>query len=250
MLRLTASTCILLFFLLINATLSPADTSISRQLGLPVKTIYLDPAYGGKECGPQLRNRQCGKTLTLLLAQTLQKTLSGMGFIVYLSRDEDVFMSLDDRVIRSKKVFADVYLRIKLSIRSEDCIRLFTASIGTEKRVARENRTRNASELNSELDKILRVLANSDKDQAGSELTRSVESNIIAVKLVDCIKTQRVFDYILINASMPSLTIDFGISDKTENSYILDQVGQSTLMHAIASSIGEYRKDHSQSQPH
>jgi N-acetylmuramoyl-L-alanine amidase len=248
---IAASIMLILGLVFFGTTQSLSQLSPSRKLGLKVKTIYIDPAYGGNERGPRLTEKHYGKEITLLLAQKLQALLIDAGFTVYLSRDEDNFVPLEDRVMRAKSKGADVYLRIKVSSQSEDCIRLFITSKPIKQKAVNNNATIKTSEPHNELNEIFESLRMNNKNEASVALAQSLETSAQRIKFINCVETQRVFDYILINTEMPAVTVDFGLSKQSKKSpYLLDTAKQDAIVHALVTSIKDYSKENSQSEAH
>ena len=76
-----------------------------------VRRILLDPGHGAHDSGAvgQISRE---KHLNLLLAQEIRKTLTRQGFQVVMTRSQDTFLSLPDRVALVKKHKADIFISI------------------------------------------------------------------------------------------------------------------------------------------
>lgn len=75
--------------------------------------IVLDPGHGGRDMGCQsLREGLDEKVLTFDLAKRVQTLLLKRGYRVHLTRYNDVFVPLEDRVALAKKYNADLFLSI------------------------------------------------------------------------------------------------------------------------------------------
>ncbi len=74
---------------------APLKPSVGGLPGLP--TVIVDPGHGGKDDGTKWRGL-AEKTLTLDEAQRVERLLKVAGFPTELTRREDVFVSLADRV--------------------------------------------------------------------------------------------------------------------------------------------------------
>ncbi len=86
-----ATICLLILTLSLDA--ANAET-VTRQIGYRVRTIYIDPWYGGKDKGPRISGKVFGKDLTLALSKKLQSRFESMGLSSYLSRTGDQFVPL------------------------------------------------------------------------------------------------------------------------------------------------------------
>lgn len=79
----------------------------------PIKTIVLDPGHGGKAEGAINKTLNIKeKDLNLKLSQKLAQKLKSLGFVVYLTREEDKDLSLKERSEYANKMKADVLLSI------------------------------------------------------------------------------------------------------------------------------------------
>jgi len=78
-----------------------------------VRTVVLDPGHGGDELGAQGAKGTLEKDITLSVAKRLRTLIeSRLGLKVYLTRDDDRTMSLDDRSAFANSHQADVFLSI------------------------------------------------------------------------------------------------------------------------------------------
>ncbi len=94
----------LLFFLfLLACTLSFAGV-------LSTKVIVLDPGHGGVDNGARSPNGLLEKTINLQVALDLEKLLSIQGATVYMTRDSDRYVSLEDRIALANEKKADLFV--------------------------------------------------------------------------------------------------------------------------------------------
>ncbi|MEO8682627.1 MAG: N-acetylmuramoyl-L-alanine amidase [Vicinamibacterales bacterium] len=94
----------------------PPDT---RTLLVPqgpstgLRTVVIDPGHGGEELGAQGPKGTLEKDITLSVARRLRTLIeSRLGLKVYLTREDDRTMSLDDRSAFANSHQADVFLSI------------------------------------------------------------------------------------------------------------------------------------------
>lgn len=226
--------------LLLDVDAPIAQVSLSRKPGLKIKSIYIDPAYGGDERGPTFAQNNYGKNITLLIAQKLHSLLTGAGFTVYLSRDEDKFVPFETRTFRAKSKGADVYLTINVSNQKKDCIRLLTTTSPKEKKPVQTAETKKLNELHGELNDMFKNLQTHDKYEASLDLAQKLKINLQYDRFVDCIKMLSIYDYILLNAEMPAVIVDLGVSKQSKNPYILNAETQDQIVGDIAASIEAY----------
>ena len=96
---------------------SPApDTRVVIPTQAPstgLRTVVIDPGHGGDELGTQGAKGTQEKEITLAVARRLRTLIeSRLGLKVFLTRDDDRTMSLDDRSAFANNHRADVFLSI------------------------------------------------------------------------------------------------------------------------------------------
>jgi len=74
-------------------------------------TVALDPGHGGIDPGAEAGGL-AEAALMLTFARELESALAAAGFRVALTREEDVFVSLDARIVRARAAGADVFLSL------------------------------------------------------------------------------------------------------------------------------------------
>ncbi len=76
------------------------------------KTIVLDPGHGGKDPGATSSSGVREKDIVLRVGQILAGMLEKKGYIVLLTRDNDIFIELQDRTSFANKKNADIFVSI------------------------------------------------------------------------------------------------------------------------------------------
>ena len=79
---------------------------------LAINTIIIDPGHGGKDPGAISPWGLREKDINLKVAKILKKELEKKGLLVYLTRDKDKFLSLEERVKFAKEKEADLFISI------------------------------------------------------------------------------------------------------------------------------------------
>lgn len=78
-----------------------------------VRTVVLDPGHGGDETGAQGPGGTLEKNVTLAIARRLKALIeSRLGLRVFLTRDDDRVMSLDERTAFANNQQADAFISI------------------------------------------------------------------------------------------------------------------------------------------
>ncbi len=96
----------------IQETLAPLLELRGASRG-PLKTLVLDPGHGGKDYGARSTSNQLSeKDLTLDWAKRLRALLIRQGFKVFLTRTNDLYLTLPERVAFADSVNADLFLSL------------------------------------------------------------------------------------------------------------------------------------------
>lgn len=94
-------------------------TPKERQLGDRPVVVVVDPGHGGVDSGAE-RDGFEEKILVMQFSLELQEALRRTGrYVAELTRTEDVFMSLPDRITRARELNADIFLSIHADALSE-----------------------------------------------------------------------------------------------------------------------------------
>jgi N-acetylmuramoyl-L-alanine amidase len=97
---------------------TPAPAAPVDPLPIPapsagLRTVVIDPGHGGDEPGARGSGGALEKDITLQVARRLRTMIeSRLGLRVFLTRDDDRTMSLDDRAAYANSQKADVFLSI------------------------------------------------------------------------------------------------------------------------------------------
>lgn len=213
--------------------------TLSKKIGLRAKTIMIDPWYSGKERGPLIAQKY-GKDITLEIAQKLRGLLETAGFKVYLTRSEDQIVPLENRLFQGKSKGADVHFAIKVSKTKKDCIRIFVASPPV-KETPKEPESRKLEELNDQLGEILRNLQAASIREDSLSLAGTIRNKLKQGSAFTCIELWKGKDYILENAQMPTVIVDFPISSSSkQQEFLTDDVSLNKIAQSLADSIKTY----------
>ncbi|WP_104763120.1 N-acetylmuramoyl-L-alanine amidase family protein [Helicobacter aurati] len=217
------------------------------------KIIILDPGHGGKDCGTQGVAKTCEKTIVLSVAQLTAKELDKQGYIVYMTRNSDVFIELQRRTEMANEIQADLFVSIHANSMPEGSTKqpkgietYFLSTARTERAVnvaATENQgiaeyspTMIASFLTSQ-----RIIASNKLGmdiQSGvlKELKKTYNENL------DGGVREGPF-WVLVGALMPSVLVEIGYnSHPIEAQRLKDPKYQALLAKGIANGIESYVK--------
>ena len=231
--------------------------SLSRQLGLKIKTIAIDAGHGGKDPGAIGRSGLREKTITLDVAKRLAVLVKErLGCEVVMTRDRDVFIELEQRPFIAKSKGADLFVSIHVNAnrkRKARGIETYIQSLRASDRdamatAAFENATstKTLSQLGNELDRILKDLRTDDKVNESIELAGYVQNSLVSsvrpVKgYVVNRSVKKAFFYVLVNTEMPSILAEVGfISNPDEEKMLKSDAHRQKIAEALFEGVRKY----------
>jgi len=233
------------------------NLSLSRQMGLKVKTIAIDAGHGGHDPGAIGKSGLMEKTITLDIAKRLAVLVKErLGCEVIMTRDRDVFIPLDQRPFIAKSKGADLFVSIHVNAnrrRNAHGIETYIQGLKASDReamatAARENAmsTKRLSELDSEIDKILKDLKQDNKLEESLQLAHTVQASLVdsvkpVQKHVVNLGVKRAFFYVLINTQMPSILAEVGfISNPDEEKQLSKGSYRQSIAEALFQGVKKY----------
>jgi len=231
--------------------------SLSRQLGLKIRTIAIDAGHGGKDPGAIGKGGLREKQITLDVAKRLGVLVKErLGCEVVMTRDRDVFVELDQRPFIAKSKGADLFVSIHVNAnrkRKARGIETYIQSLRASDRdamatAAFENATstKTLGQLDTELGKILKGLANQNKEEESVELAGYVQQSL--VNTVRPVKghvvnlgVKRAFFYVLVNTDMPSILAEVGfISNPEEEKLLKEEAHRQKIAEALFQGVKKF----------
>jgi N-acetylmuramoyl-L-alanine amidase len=96
--------------------LSNEKFTLKGVYGLGVKTVVIDPGHGGKDPGTSGKMGLQEKTVVLDIALQLKQLLEeNHGIKVFITRDDDTFLSLDERIAFANEQKADLFISLHVN---------------------------------------------------------------------------------------------------------------------------------------
>lgn len=128
--------------------------------------IVLDAGHGGIDTGAAGVHGTLEKNITLDFSSLLKRKLEGTGlFEVRLTRDDDVFVALDDRMAFARRVAADLFVSIHADAAPQDYVRGATVYTVSERASDADAAAIAAQENRSD------VIAGVDLDETSDDVT-------------------------------------------------------------------------------
>jgi len=127
-------------------------------------TIVLDPGHGGIDGGARGRHGSVEKDITLAVAKILEKAIAKAGpFDVFLTRRDDYFLSLKERVKIATRKQADLFISIHADTLKQKKVR--GAAVYTLSKKASDKFAENLAELENRADLVAGLETDEVKDE-------------------------------------------------------------------------------------
>ena len=226
--------------------------SLAQQLGLGVKKIVIDPGHGGKDPGAMafnIKEKDVVLKIAKMLGPVLQKEL---GCEVIFTRDDDVFVPLEERTAIANTENADLFVSLHINAHPSSKVRgleTYYLNLTTNAEAMRVAAMENATSTHqmSDLQDILSDIMKNSKIEESSRLAQQVHNSILneaADKGYANIKNLGVKQapfYVLIGAQMPAILIELAfITNKDDVKNLNNPTFVRLLTQEIADGIRSY----------
>jgi N-acetylmuramoyl-L-alanine amidase len=221
--------------------------------GRAVVRVVIDPGHGGRDSGAVGPSGVREKDVTLDVAHRVAPVLAAQGLQVVLTRDDDRFVSLEERTARANAFGADLFLSIHCNA-SESRLRrgvetyiLDTTRDEIAARVAaRENATTQAA--SAALASILGSLRMADDARRSTRFAQLLQRAATAAlqgRYGDAVDggVHTAGFYVLVGARMPSVLFEASyLSNSAEEARLGSAEGRQMLADAIVNAVRAYRQ--------
>lgn len=221
------------------------------------RIVVLDPGHGGKDPGAIGGSGTYEKTLTLAMGKELQTILQKRGYTVYLTRSNDIFIPLRQRIKIAQKYKADLFMSIHADSaqnRQATGLSVYTLSdTASDAEAAALAERENKADIiggvdlggnTKEVNDILISLSQTDtRNKSSKYATYLVKEMAKSVKLVK--NTHRFAGFAVLKApDIPSSLLEMGyLSNRTEEANLKRPAYRQKLANAAANAIDRYFKD-------
>jgi N-acetylmuramoyl-L-alanine amidase len=226
--------------------------SLSRQLGLGVARVVIDPGHGGHDPGAQGKSLD-EADLTLDVALRLEKLLQQDGFDVVLTRRTDVYVPLEERTAIANRENADLFLSIHANASRNEAARgvetyflSFASSPEAEAVAAREN-SASSSGMHS-LPDIIKAIALNNKLDESRDLAGMVQEALVSRlrrsnKDIRNLGVKKAPFMVLIGASMPSVLAEISfLTNREEQQLLKTNAYKQRVAEALHAAVMRYRR--------
>lgn len=239
----------------VTAVTSDAVLAPSPQPPISALHIVIDPGHGGTDVGAIGPAGTYEKQVTLAISRRLARALrEQLGCQVTLTRDKDVYLSLDQRNAIANRRKADLFLSIHANAaeskeqRGVQTYYLNNASDEAAKRLAdRENKV--AGKSLPAIEQIVATMMQNALTDESQVLARAVHTQVVGRlgKRYPKVRDQGVrtaLFYVLVGAKSPSILVETSyLSHPEEERRLNDPTYQTTIVQAISQGVQQYLRD-------
>jgi N-acetylmuramoyl-L-alanine amidase len=220
--------------------------------GREVSRIVLDPGHGGTDPGASGPTGLKEKDVTLAIAHKVAPVLARSGMEVTLTRDDDRYVTLEERTARANAFGADVFVSIHCNAaenRARKGVETYvldtTQNEMAGKVAARENAASTAA--SNEVAQLLASMRLADQATRSTRLAELLQRAGVASlsQYQDVVDggVHRAGFYVLVGARMPAVLFETSyISNTLEEQRLGTDDYQQRLADAIANAIKAYRE--------
>jgi N-acetylmuramoyl-L-alanine amidase len=231
----------------------PAAAAPAEPVG--VRTVVIDPGHGGEEVGAKGPGGTLEKDVTLNIARKLRATLTNsLGLQVFLTRDKDQEVPLDDRTAIANNYKADVFISIHANASrahgakgSEVYFLSYQASDDEARRTAlMEGAAAPLPETDggSELAFILWDMAQAEHLEESSALASRIQEEMAEVTGSEGRGIKQAPFRVLVGAAMPAVLVELAfISNPDEEKLLASEPFQNKLVAALARGVSRYQTE-------
>ena len=197
------------------------------------QVIVVDPGHGGKDVGAIGVGNIYEKSITLAVAQRLATTLRERGFVVYLTRTTDQYLSLDNRSKFSNSRKADFFISLHCNATKSTAVHGIETYINTPLGdVSIGQNVPSTSVGPSNKYDLESVWTGYHVQRALLEKTGAEDRGL-----------KRMRYYVIRNVNSPAMLIEMGfLTNVRELQTLLQPVRQQQIADAIAQAMQSYRE--------
>lgn len=222
--------------------------------------IIIDPGHGGHDSGALGRHDNVmEKDITLRYAKKLRDALMGTGhYEVYLTRTEDEFLKLRERIEIARKKDGDIFISLHADSHPDRGTRgfsVYTLSESASDKEAemlaqRENRADVLSSVNlngqsPEVAGMLIELAQRDTMNKSAELARALVAELTYEEIMSVRNTHRSAGFaVLKSPDIPSILLEMGfLSNAQDERQLRSKEFENRLTASVVAGVERYFKD-------
>lgn len=229
--------------------------SEKAQSDAPLFRVLIDPGHGGEDPGAVSKNGVLEKDIVLAVSKLLRDEINRRpGMRAFLSREDDRFLPLAQRVLIAHRLEADVFVSVHAdSVESPKArgssVFVLSGRGASSKLAQRLARHANLSDLvggdvteDPQINAALLAFSKDGKDRASRRLAMLIQSNVAGVNTMHKKHTESAGFAVLKSPSIPSVLVETAfISNPEEEKKLLNDAFRRRMARAIADGLQQYR---------
>jgi N-acetylmuramoyl-L-alanine amidase len=234
---------------------------IARQLpgsdfdSRPVRRVVIDPGHGGKDPGAIGRGRVVEKDVVLRISRQLRRRLEAQGLEVFLTRDGDRYLTLEERAAFANRLGADLFVSIHANAsrnRASHGVESYLLDTRYDRQTARVAARENGVTV-GQLNEVQRILASlrlGYNERYAAPLAQKVQAALIERLRRDHAGTRNLGVkrgpfLVLFMADMPAVLVEVGfVTHPKEARRLGTKAFAQSAADGIAEGILAYRGEH------
>jgi N-acetylmuramoyl-L-alanine amidase len=242
----------------------PAQAAVARPPARPaepaggeaVRTVVIDPGHGGENPGARGPGGSLEKDISLAIARKLRAELvNARGLQVFLTRDRDVDLELDDRTAIANNYKADLFVSIHANASrargakgAEVYFLSYQASDDDSRRTAQLEGAADPlpeAQAGTDLALILWDMAQAEHLEESSALASRIQEELASVTGSEGRGVKQAPFRVLVGAAMPAVLVEVAFISNPEEEKLLDsEAYQGKVAASLARGIERYRHEH------
>lgn len=221
----------------------------------PVRAVVIDPGHGGKDPGARGHGGVLEKDIVLRIGRDLRDGLKRAGFEVFMTRDKDLYLTLEERAARANARAADLFVSIHANAsrnRKTHGVETYLLDTRYDRQTARVAARENGTTIDqlSELQKILASLRLGYNERFAARLAQDIHQSLVSslrgsYQTTLDLGVKRGPFLVLFMADMPAILVEVGfLSNRAEARRMKSKAFASRAAAGIADGILRYRDDH------
>jgi N-acetylmuramoyl-L-alanine amidase len=218
-----------------------------------LRTVVIDPGHGGDELGTQGTKGTLEKEITLSVARRLRTLIeSRLGLKVFLTRENDRTMSLDDRSAFANNHHADVFLSLHANSAVRPALKgaeVYYLTVERADAEARKKADENATTLpalgggSRAIDLILWETAQARYLEQSATLAGLIEQALRPRVEMSPRAVQQAPFRVLVGANMPAALVEIGyLSNAEQESQLATAAYQDQVAQALLDALIKFRE--------
>jgi N-acetylmuramoyl-L-alanine amidase len=235
---------------------TPPDTRLvipSPGPSTGLRTVVIDPGHGGEELGTQGAKGAVEKEITLSVARRLRTLIEArLGLKVFLTREDDRTLSLDERSAFANNHHADVFLSIHANSAVRPTLKgaeVYYLTVERADEEARKKADDNATQLpalgggNRTIDLILWETAQARYLEQSAKLAGLVEQSLRSKVEMSPRAMQQAPFRVLVGATMPAALVEIGyLSNAEQEGQLTTAAYQDQVAQALLDALTRFRE--------